>query len=206
MDGAGSSALASVRVRPAPGSLERCAIGLPVLSTWGASGLPRPACRAQLQTAAARELPLGRDLPTSWAIRVGVVHGVGSAVVIVFRCLHPTAFRRKIQGRGQATPMPRLWGVVAPRALDRVSSTVAASKHEMRVAGDAFSRCPPRLTRLYLLEDKPAKARRRVPDARHQIGEPHCVLGSKPSLALHLRRYRRSDSRVRAEPHKELVR
>jgi hypothetical protein len=94
------STLASLRVRPAPGSPDGYAMGLLVRSTWGTSGLPRPACRAQRETAGAREHPLERDLPTSRAIRVGVVHGVRSAVVRVFRCLHPAAFRRRVQGRG----------------------------------------------------------------------------------------------------------
>jgi hypothetical protein len=62
--------------------------------------------------------------------------------------------------------------------LDRVASTGAASKLEMRVAGHAIALCPPRLARLYLFEDKPGEVRRWV------------------------RRYRGSEGPVRGGPHK----
>jgi hypothetical protein len=81
-----------------------------VWSTWGTSGLPRPACWARHQTAGARELPLGRDLPTSRAIRVGVVHGVRSAVVSVSQCLHAAAFRREGSGPREGNSYAEVMG------------------------------------------------------------------------------------------------
>src|SRR5215211_4037025 len=66
---------------------------------------PGPTGGTQPQAAGAGKSPFGRDLPTDRTVGFGMIYGVRPAVVAVFQCLHAVAFRRKVQGRGWATPM-----------------------------------------------------------------------------------------------------